>query len=149
MTEQDNPLRSFGKAAQKKSRPTEEQLTAKEKEKLRKDDDKEIQKMLDRMDVMRREIEQKLEYIVRISGWTREQLWSFISNQDNFSKDQWELVQKENKAFVDRVWSVIGPNFPKNSSPPASTTPSSSTPHTKNPSKAKTIGARRNWIQMH
>lgn len=152
MMDHDSPLSSFGKSAQKKSQPAEEKksLDPKERDKKRREDDREVQKMLDRMDVMRREIEDRLEYIVRISGWTREQLWSYINKQENFSKDQWEIVQKENKAFVERVWSIVGPNFPSSRKSPK-TTPASTPggpPASKNPAKAKLIGSRRNWIQM-
>jgi len=153
MKDDESPLNIFQSSAHKKKKPPSEvkaQLNLESKTPIKPFKerpplkaipipaklDPEVQQMLKRIDEMRKDIENRIEFISRQSGWSKEKIWEYVNNPKNFNKDQWEIVQKENQKFVDKVWASLGSSIHVHKAHAHATTQR----------KGKFIGSRRNWI---
>ncbi len=113
-----------------------------------------IEAMLERMNEMRKEIDDKLEALMCNNGLSKDRLQEFLKNPQNFTKEQWQFLQQKNEEFSQKIWSAVdsveglSPGINSHSesktdyhesSGPASTA-------TMTGRKSKFAGSRRNWI---
>ena len=94
--------------------------------------------MIDQMSGMRSAIEDKIDLLSRKKGMTKEQIWQFISNQANFSDEEWKVIKNENQSMIDKVWGIVEGH--------TVSTDISSKSGNAGSRKGKYVGARRNWI---
>ena len=148
MKDKDSPLNFFQSSAKKKKIPTEPPAQASSKDKLvpvttpklpTLQKDPEVTEMLKKIEDMRNDIEQQIEFISRQSGWSKEKIWQFTNDPKNFSSEQWAIVQNENKAFVDKVWAAVAPAIEIHKDQ------AKKSQEVKD-RKGKFIGSRRKWI---
>lgn len=122
-----------------------------------------IEAMLERMNDMRKEIDDKLEALMTTNGVSKDALQRFLNNKQNFTTEQWEFLQQKNDEFSQKIWTAIADeNTPPPSNvnpkatmktepatgtlPPAANGPASSTASPAPARKGKFSGSRRNWI---
>lgn len=114
-----------------------------------------IEAMLERMNDMRKEIDDKLEALMSTNGLSKDLLHQFLNNPQNFTKEQWEFLQQKNEEFSQKIWSTVEPAIGINSEGASKkieaktsydnpTGPASSSPLPGR--KSKFSGSRRNWI---
>lgn len=120
-----------------------------------------IEAMLERMNDMRKEIDDKLEALMTNSGVSKERLQQYLSNPSNFTNEQWEFLQQKNEELSQKIWNSVEAatgevsevNTQANTKVEAkvdtrnyheSSGPASTTSLTGR--KSKFSGSRRNWI---
>ncbi len=105
-------------------------------------------KMIDEYKKKHAEIERELDEIYRNAGMTPRELRTYLENPANFSKEEWERMERERQSLI---YSLISEKEPSKSEQKLKTalTPSpqvASSSETKG--RRKMQGARRNWIPM-
>lgn len=114
-----------------------------------------IEAMLERMNDMRKEIDDKLEALMYTNGLSKDRMQQYLTNSQNFSKEQWEFLQQKNQEFSEKIWDAVGSTTGMESKTPTKnieatstydnpTGPASTTPLPGR--KSKFSGSRRNWI---
>lgn len=68
-----------------------------------------IDGMLERMNEMRKDIDDKLNALMNTNGISPELLQQFLGNQENFTPEQWDFLQKKNQEFSNKIWSTVEP----------------------------------------
>jgi hypothetical protein len=102
--------------------------------------DPEVREMMKKIEDMKQDLSNKMENIHRKSGLTYDQIRVYMENPKNFSKTEWEKIQKTKDELGEKVWNALGQELkPK-------------TTHEREniagERKAKTLGARKRWIPM-
>lgn len=122
-----------------------------------------IEAMLERMDEMRKDIDLKLENLMKPNGLTKERLQEYLNNPQNFTNEQWQFLQEKNQELSKKIWTTVEtvepivsiaeeaqPKLEPRTSPQSlktdatSTGPASATPMQGR--KGKFVGSRRHWI---
>lgn len=67
----------------------------------------EVRGMVSKIKDIKSEIEDAMNKVVDKSGFTKEQIWTFLENQSNFSPEQWTKFQNDYQELADKVWSSI------------------------------------------
>lgn len=101
--------------------------------------DPEIAAMLNQIEVMKQDLENKLEKIRQQTGLSKEDLQNFMNNPKNFSPNEWAKLEKTKNEMGDKVWSAIGLEL----KPKARTRENIAGER-----KGKTLGGRKKWIPM-
>jgi hypothetical protein len=102
----------------------------------------EVTEMLNRMDSMRRELEDKVNEIVQKSGWSKDRVWGFLNKTKQFKQEQWEKMENEVNSFNLKVWTSLGWEWS------VKTPKHDVVQHVSQEKKARMIGGRRRWIPM-
>jgi hypothetical protein len=139
------PVLPAGKPAQAKAtlKPTfSPEIDLKESEMHHYHNDPEINYMFNQMFKMQDEIEGKLNEMYEKGGLTRDQIKNYIDNPDNFPPDLWSKIQKQRLELENKVRVVL------KKKPKQSASSSQQKVSTAKERKAKTLGARKNWIPM-
>jgi hypothetical protein len=114
-----------------------------------------VEAMLERMNEMRKDIDDKLESLMYTSGLSKDRMQQYLSNPQNFSKEQWEFLQQKNQEFSDKIWNAVGSTIEVSTNASSKNIEATSTYD--GPSgpastaalpgrKSKFSGSRRNWI---
>lgn len=101
-----------------------------------------IRTMMNRMHAMRNDIENQLDKVVQLSGYTQKEILDLLENQHNFPKEMWDALQKKYREFESDVWGAINLN-------PSSSNQANTALQMGNSSTRKgkfSGGARRRWI---
>lgn len=100
----------------------------------------EARNTIEKIKTIKSEIDEMVDKVVSKSGFTKEQIWSYLENQTNFSPEQWAQFQDNYKQLADRVWSSIAVTSVDLQ---VNATPSNSV---QKGHRTKSSGARRNWM---
>ena len=57
---------------------------------------------------MKQDLLNKMEYIYRTSGLTYDQVRRYMENPKNFSKKDWEKLQRTKEELGEKVWNALG-----------------------------------------
>lgn len=71
--------------------------------------DPEVEKMLTSMRDMHKDIDNKLRKIYEISGLKREQILSYINDPNNFTHEEWQVLQARRDQVENKLLSFLGP----------------------------------------
>ncbi len=71
--------------------------------------DPEVENMLNAMKDMHKDIDNKLRKIYEISGLKREQILSYINDPNNFSPEEWQILQARRDQVENKLLSFLGP----------------------------------------
>lgn len=102
--------------------------------------DPEIREMLKKIDDMKQDLLNKMEYIYRTSGLTYDQVRRYMENPKNFSKKDWEKLQRTKEELGEKVWNALGQELKPKAARERE--------NVAGERKAKTLGARKRWIPM-
>ena len=94
--------------------------------------------MLEKMNKMQKEIDDKIEEAINQHGITKTQLNNYLSDPKNFTPEQLEYLKNTRFEMVKKVMAVT--NIPDIADT------ESNLPSTAKRGKVKSIGTRRNWI---
>ncbi len=101
----------------------------------------ELDQLFKRMEKMRQDLEEKLQEIFQKSGKTRQQLENYLNNPNNFTPQQWAIVENGRKRIEEKVSKAIGVQqkglLEKKQRDKAA-----------KGRKGKTLGGRRKWISV-
>lgn len=150
----ESPLNMFHSAAKKNKNPGSAEIASTPPPSLPKAAKASIrnpivESMLDRMNQMRGEIDDKIEALTRDHNISNETIRQYLGNPNNFTKEQWEFLQEKNHELSQKIWAVVEPisstvALNKEAVLEAST---ETHPHTSTPGrKGKFVGSRRKWI---
>lgn len=95
--------------------------------------------MIERMNEMRRDIDNKIEEVSKKHGISREQVMQYLSNPANFTPEQWAFLSGKQQAFFNNIQSNLGGAAELPAGKESSTT-------TAENRKNKLAGSRRKWI---
>ncbi len=101
--------------------------------------DPEINVMLNKMYRMQEDIHNRLEQIYNNSGLSTSQIKNFLNNPGNFPPEIWQRIQGQRDIFEKKIVEVLQIYAKK---------PKKEHISGSKERKAKTLGARRNWIPM-
>lgn len=105
----------------------------------------EMREMIDKIKEMHDQLNRKLEATYAQLGWDPKAIKSFLDNPNNFTPQQWNLLQKERKALLGDMWSKLGKGDQKDFEEKEQR---KETEKAAKDRKGKMLGARRNWISM-
>lgn len=115
-----------------------------------------IAAMLEKMNQMQQEIEDKIDEAVNKNGITRAQLNEYLNNPKNFTPEQFKFLKQSEEFISQRFWTAISKtthmtrlNAPVKATAPTGTATASVTtasPSTAKRGKVKSAGTRRKWI---
>jgi hypothetical protein len=98
-----------------------------------------VEAMIERMNEMRRDIDNKIEEVSKKHGISREQVMQYLSNPANFTPEQWAFLSGKQQAFFNNIQSNLGGAAELPAGKESSTT-------TAENRKNKLAGSRRKWI---
>lgn len=104
----------------------------------------EIQTNLNQVRDLHDELNRKLEDIYQKTGWDPHHIKKYLENPNNFSPEQWQLIQSQKKYLLGKVWDKLGKegvNLQKKMLEAEKQKISKDR-------KGKALGARRQWIPM-
>lgn len=101
----------------------------------------EINEALDKITQMHDELKRKLEETYEKSGWSIQEIQSYLENPSNFDTAEWEMVQQERKYLSEQVWSWVGNDAKLRAKKKEKTKEEQAR-------KGKMLGARKNWMPM-
>lgn len=107
-----------------------------------------IESMLDRMNNMRKEIDDKIEEMIKNHNVSNEVIRQYLNNPNNFTPEQWEFLQQRDNEFAKKIWASLEPAIGQTISLDVeSITKAAKEPPPPAPAKkSKMIGSRRKWI---
>lgn len=106
-----------------------------------------IESMLDRMNRMRQELDDKIEELARENGLSQDVMREYLSNPDNFTKEQWEFLQARNNELTKSILASIEPAIGQAVKVDVKAIADSvKSPPPKTSKKGKFVGSRRKWI---
>ena len=103
--------------------------------------DPQTQAMLNKIRTMQADLQQRFELLYKTAKMSAEEFKAYLANPKNFSKKDWEFVQKNKNILEVKVWDTVGTELK----------PSTSGRKRENldqERKGKTLGARKKWIPM-
>lgn len=100
-----------------------------------------VREIMEKAAKMHDELEQKLEETYQKTGWQRQAIKQFLENPNNFSKSEWELVQRQRDYLVNQTWSLITEEEKTRLLHEEKKKQSQV-------NKGKSLGARKNWIPI-
>lgn len=103
--------------------------------------DPEIASMLKKVDLMKRDLEKKLSALYEKGSLYRIDIEKYLNDPTNFTKAEWEKLEKDKDFLYNKVLSVMTP------AAGLKKLPKSKEKLTKE-RKGKTLGSRKNWIPM-
>lgn len=113
-----------------------------------KEQDNEISQMIEKMRNMHDDLARKLDDTYQKTGLTPKYIDSFLANPNNFDNKQWEKIQQRRQELMRTIGTKINDASEGLASPINVQQKKESGITTEKERKSKTIGARRNWIQM-
>jgi hypothetical protein len=133
----------FETAANRLSKKKQEPKVAKPKSihPFKHNKDPETEEMLKKMKDMKEDLKNKIDLIKNKNSAEAKQFKKMLENPSNFSKKEWNDIQKAKKLLGDKIWQAIG----KPETPEEGLQSSPSNPMNR---KAKTLGSRKKWIPM-
>ncbi len=102
--------------------------------------DPEINEMLQKIDTMQQDLQNKMEDVKQRTGLSDEDIKAFMENPKNFSPADWEKMAKSKEMLGEKVWTALGMEL----KPKQHTRENLSSER-----KGKTLGARKKWIPIH
>lgn len=149
----ESPLNFFHSAA-KKPKPTEPAAPLKQQPSVAPKavaGNPAIENMLERMNQMRREIDDQIDALTREHGLSDERIKQYLGNPSNFSPEQWEFLQQKDNELSQKIWAAVEPlSSTVTIEPQSISLQNPSQGSTKEPStasrKGKFVGSRRKWI---
>jgi hypothetical protein len=107
-----------------------------------------IEARLKRISEMRDEIDASIEAFHNQHGISVEAVVTYLSNSNNFSLNQWELLQSAEQAFIEQIHEAVDTKDPqiKEHLEHLKITTSTKKPRTSSKRKSKFVGSRRKWI---
>ncbi len=108
-----------------------------------------VAEMIDRLESLRLAIEDKVDVLSKMKGVTREQIWEFVTRKENFTSEEWALIEKENYLFTEKIAAIAGKGRADLASANKEITVANKEITGKEITgsrKGKYLGARRNWI---
>jgi hypothetical protein len=100
-----------------------------------------VEAMLERMNEMRQELDNKIEEASSKHGLSKEKVMEYLNNPKNFTSEQWAFLKGKHEAFTQKIQSNLGASVEL-----PGTDNSSSTGTLTGSRKNKLPGSRRNWI---
>lgn len=104
--------------------------------------DPQLKEWIEKMDLMQRELENKTNSLLEKGGHTPLSIKRYLDDPKNFSPQDWQLIQQQRDQLEADLGLAIDPSFRK----------LKKTQETKVMSKerkGKTLGSRKNWLDMH
>lgn len=98
-----------------------------------------VEAMIERMNEMHRDIDNKIEEVSNKHGISKEQVMQYLSNPANFTPEQWVFLSGKQQAFFNKIQSNLGSTAELPAGKESSTT-------TVENRKNKLAGSRRKWI---
>jgi hypothetical protein len=105
-------------------------------------------KMIEEMKAAQDKIDHMLSEIYQLTGWTPKYLKSYLENPNNFSKEEWQNIQKQRKEFTDLIKTPKELETEKKTKKDFINQESSSQSQIVKERRTKTAGARRKWLPM-
>jgi hypothetical protein len=157
MSKQNNPKRQFSSGNEELikdlKQPPLPAYVSGESDKLKQKENsdqklsQDIDKMMQQFAAAQDEIEQKLDQIYQLSGWTPEMIKNHLSNPNNFDQATWAFIEKEreslNQMFNPGKKQKIGGD-----KSPSQVSSEPNIPKSARERRNKSIGVRRNWIPL-
>ena len=138
MKDNNSPLNFFHQTA-KKELPTTAQKQAPTATAVQSEIHR-TNSMMNDMHEMQSKIEEELEKLIKVTGFSKEQVWQFLERSHNFKTEQWEKAQASYKDLKEKVGSALIIE-------PSDLAALPTRVQTKEQHrKAKFTGARRNWL---
>lgn len=103
--------------------------------------DKEVRAMLMRIHEMKNDLEKKLTNIYEKAAISKIDIEEFLENSDNFTKKEWDRIQKNKEALIQNLSLVFTPEDTVRRQP------KSKEKLTKE-RRGKTLGVRKKWIPV-
>jgi hypothetical protein len=101
-----------------------------------------LNERLDQFQTLVDKVQDQLDEVIKVTGWTPEMLKNYLSNPSNFDDASWEMIQKERESLNK----LIDQNHLKDPSSPAG--PIVEKKAISKGRKTKSIGGRKNWISL-
>lgn len=103
--------------------------------------DVDTNKLLEKIFLMRQELEEKLNDIYEKTGIPRDEIERFINNPKNFSGAEWENIAKEKKQLEDQLYAIL--KLEKRHPTKKEVSDQASKDR-----KGKVLGGRKKWIPI-
>jgi hypothetical protein len=134
-TNDESPLSMFSSEAKKSKKTTAEKVNIPETLNNNRETKRKVEEMRDRMSGMKQALDDKIEQFSRKKGVSKDQIWEYIHNSQNFSPEEWDVIRNKGKELVNKVWEIVDNG-----------TTTGYTNRDTSVRKGKYIGTRRNWI---
>lgn len=103
--------------------------------------DKEVRAMLMRIHEMKNDLEKKLTNIYEKAALSKIDIEEFLDNSDNFTKKEWDRIQKNKDALIQNLSLVFTPEDTVRKQP-------KSKEKLAKERRGKTLGVRKKWIPV-
>lgn len=100
-----------------------------------------IQIMFNRMNEMQKDLNKKADDLKEKISLSPKDVVTFFSDPKNFTPEQWNIIQNNRAELEKKTWAIIGKD-------PAKYKEKKLEDKTTKQRKAKSLGARNNWIPM-
>lgn len=118
---------------------TPEQIAAR-REKLF--EDPEVKEAIERMEKLNREIKIKYKELIEMGGFTPKSITAYLHNPKNFDAYDWETIQTHQEKIENSLGKALDPNYKEAKKKKIGLTKNKER-------KGKTLGGRKNWLDMH
>ena len=124
--------------------PKEKKITPEVKEIRREKifQDPQLKEWVEKMEVMHSELEEKTNRLLEKGGHTPLSIKRYLDDPKNFSPEDWQLIQKQRNILEADLGLAIDPSFHKIKKEKETKVMSKER-------KGKTLGSRKNWLDMH
>ena len=103
--------------------------------------DPELDALFSKIYAMKDDLDSKMSKLREITGMTGQDISNYINNPDNFSRSQWEKMEKDRKAAEDLLYAGLGKETRAREK-------KKKIEKEDKVRRGKTLGARKKWLQM-
>lgn len=104
--------------------------------------DPRIKEWIEKIETMHQEISEKVNKLIELKGHTPKSIRKYLENPQNFSPKEWQLIQAHREKLEQSLGITAMPAFKKFKK-------AKETQEQTKQRKGKTLGTRKNWIDMH
>jgi uncharacterized protein YoxC len=139
---QENPFNIFDEATrrlnqQKKSKPMPPSSSVKSEQRATPSNE-ETERLFSKIQSMHDDINRKLEEMYQKAGWTADSVKDYLNNPNNFNSTDWQHIQDQRKQLLGKVKQAINQGQEEKIDKDK----------IGKERRAKTLGARKNWLPM-
>lgn len=103
--------------------------------------DPQIKEWIERIEVIHKEISDKVSVLLEKGGHTSNSISKYLGDRKNFTAKQWDLIQKGQEDLEKNLGLALDPSFRRLKA-------EKQTESTSKERKGKTLGGRKNWMNM-